>query len=52
MILNMKTNKLLELVTESQLRLAKKIEQREQGSLAIILWRLGFITTDQLASIF
>jgi Protein of unknown function (DUF2949) len=40
------------LVTAAQLALARKLQIREQGPLEIILWRLGFITTDQLAALF
>jgi hypothetical protein len=40
------------LVTAAQLSLARKLQKREQGPLEIILWRLGFITTDQLAALF
>jgi Protein of unknown function (DUF2949) len=40
------------LVTAAQLALARKLQRREQGPLEIILWRLGFITTDQLAALF
>ncbi|WP_218081946.1 DUF2949 domain-containing protein [Anthocerotibacter panamensis] len=42
---------LQKLVTQAQLALGEKIQRQEQGPLEIILWRLGFITTDQLASI-
>jgi len=47
----MNTQALLQFVTHSQLLLAQKIQQREQGPLEIILWRLGFLTTDQLAMV-
>ncbi|WP_287128095.1 DUF2949 domain-containing protein [Candidatus Cyanaurora vandensis] len=47
----MNTHKLLQLVTGSQLELAQKIQRREQGTLEIILWRLGFLTREQLGSI-
>jgi Protein of unknown function (DUF2949) len=40
------------LVTVAQLTLARKLQKKEQGPLEIILWRLGFITTDQLAALF
>lgn len=50
-ILNMNSSKLLSFVTQAQLQVAQKVQRKEQGSLEIILWRLGFITTDQLAAI-
>jgi len=43
--------KLLNFVTQAQLKIAQKIQSKEQGPLEIILWRLGFLTTDQLAAI-
>jgi Protein of unknown function (DUF2949) len=44
--------KVEDFVSLAQLNLAKKFQKREQGPLEIILWRLGFITTDQLAMLF
>jgi Protein of unknown function (DUF2949) len=43
---------IIQFVTQPQLLVAQKVQQREQGPLEIILWRLGFITTDQLALMF
>ncbi len=37
------------LLNHRQLTLAKKIQNQEQGPLAMILLRLSFITVDQLA---
>lgn len=47
----MNTHKLLQFVTQAQLSIAQKIQEREQGCIEIILWRLGFLTRDQLAAI-
>jgi hypothetical protein len=44
-------SKVVAFVTPSQLKLGQKIQAEEQGPLEIILWRLGFLTTEQLAMI-
>jgi hypothetical protein len=41
----------LAFVTQAQLHIAQKVQQREQGPLVMILWQLGFITLDELALI-
>ncbi|WP_287129338.1 DUF2949 domain-containing protein [Candidatus Cyanaurora vandensis] len=51
MTTSLNTTRLLALVTQAQLHVAEKVQHREQGPIEIILWRLGFITTHQLATI-
>lgn len=42
---------LVPFVTPKEWNLAKRIQQREQGDVRLILWRLGFISIYQLAEL-